>query len=132
MEVKLVRTSIEPNIKFFNGISFTEYEKLNTRWNEILSFVDKEIFKYVNDDSLCFENNIDLFPMRSRLTGNYYIDSVSYHKHLNPIGFQVMISARLTEILGNKEDDYLGLEVTIFTESETHPFKIWGIDSSSI
>ncbi|MCY6356252.1 hypothetical protein [Clostridium sp. ZS2-4] len=103
LEVRLVRTSIEPNIKFYDGISLTEYEKLNTRWNEILSIVKTEVSRYVNDASLCYDNTEELFPMRSKLTGNYYIDSVAYIKRTNPIGFQAMVSTRFTEILGTRK-----------------------------
>lgn len=133
METRLNRTSIiEPKIKFYDGICLSEYEKLAARWNDILSIVHKELFKYVNDDNLCFDDETALFPMRSRLTGNYYIDSVSYIKHINSFGFQVMVNARLTEVLGGKEEDYLGLEVTLFTKAENDTFEVWSIDSSSI
>lgn len=66
------------------------------------------------------------------LTGNYYIDSVSYIKHINPLGFQIMVNARLTEVLAEKEEAYLGLEVSLFTKAENDTFEVWSIDSSSI
>lgn len=132
MDIKLLKVPSEPDVKFYDGINLTEYEKLNSRWNEILSIVQIEISKYINDDSLCFDDKSDLFPSRCKLTGNYYIDSISYIKRLNPVGFQVKVSTRITEILDNKEEDYLGLEVTIFTKSEDDTFEVWGIDSSSI
>lgn len=132
MDIKLLKAPCDPDIKFYDGINLIEYEQLNSRWNEILSIVQTEVSKYINDDSLCYDDKSDLFPTRSKLSGNYYIDSISYIKRLNPIGFQVMVSTRLTEIWGNKEVYYLGLEVTIFTKSENDTFEVWGIDSSSI
>lgn len=132
MEIRLVRTSIEPVVKFYDGISLFEYRKLMEKRNEILSDVQKEIWKYINDDNLCFVDETELFPMRNRLSGNYYIDSVSYSKHVDPIGFQIIVSTRLTEKLGNSEEDYLGLEVTLFIKSERDAFEVWGIDSSCI
>lgn len=132
MEIRLVRTSIEPIIKFYDGISLAEYRKLNERWSEILLNVQKEIWKYINDDNLCFKDELELFPNRNKLSGDYYIDSVSYVKHVGPLGFKIIISARLTEKLGNSEEDYLGLEVTLFVKSEKDDFEVLGIDSSCI
>lgn len=132
MEIKLVRTSIEPVVKFYDGISLFEYRKLMEKWSEILSNVHKEIWKYINDDNLCFVDEPESFPMRNRLCGNYYIDSVSYSKHVDPVGFQIIVSTRFTEKLGNSEEDYLGLEVTLFIKSERDTFEVWGIDSSCI
>jgi hypothetical protein len=43
-----------------------------------------------------------------------------------------MVSTRLTEHLSDSEEDYLGLEVTLFTKSANVPFEVWGIDSFSI
>lgn len=132
MDIRLLKAPSEPDIKFYDGINLTEYAKLNSRWNEILSIVQTEVSKYINDDNLCYDDISGLFPTRSKLTGNYYIDSISYIKRLNPMGFQVMVSAKLTESLDNSEVDYLGLEVTIFAKSGNDTFEVWGIDSSSI
>lgn len=132
MEIRLVKASTEPVVKFYDGISLFEYRKLMEKWSEILSNIQKEIWKYINDDNLCFVDEPELFPMRNRLSGNYYIDSVSYSKHVEPIGFQIIVSTRLTEKLGNSEEDYLGLEVTLFTKFERDTFEVWGIDSSCI
>ncbi|MFD1739346.1 hypothetical protein ACFSCX_22960 [Bacillus salitolerans] len=133
MNLKLIESGIEPNIEFYDGISLKQYQDLSKRWNEILLIVHKEILNYVNDDNLCFDSGEDIFPLRSELTGNYYIDSISYIKHVNPIGIQIMIKTRLTKTLQNgKEDDYLELDVTLFTSFINHNFEVWGIDSSSI
>ena len=132
MKVKLKESDTVLNVKFYDGISLAEYEKITMRWNEILIIVHEEISNYINDDDLCFNDKSDSFPMRSKLTGNYYIDRVSYIKTVNPVGFRIMISTRFTEFFKDEENDYLGLEVTIFIKNENDDFEVWGIDSSDI
>ncbi|MFA9455140.1 hypothetical protein ACERJO_00015 [Halalkalibacter sp. AB-rgal2] len=133
MNLNLIESKIEPSIEFYGGFNLKQYQDLTKRWNEMLLLVHKELLNYINDNDLCFDSGEDVFPLRNKLTGNYYIDSVSYSKHVNPMGFQIMIKTRLTENLQNgKEDDYLGLDVTLFTLSINHHFEVWGIDSSSI
>jgi hypothetical protein len=58
-----------------------------------------------NDDG----EDSNSFPVRSKLTGNYYIDSVSYINHVNPIGIQMIIKTIFTEHLTTGDNDYLGL-----------------------
>ncbi|WP_144611160.1 MULTISPECIES: hypothetical protein [Bacillus cereus group] len=122
------------NITFYNGISLEQIKDIDKRWNEIFSIVHKEVFKYINDDNLCFDENenSELFPIRKKLTGNYYIDAISYSKQVSPIGIQIMITTRFTEHCLTGEDDYLGLDVTLFTKSKNDIFEVWGIDSYSI
>lgn len=134
MNLKLIENGIKPKIDFYDGICLEQYQHLANRWNEMLSIVHKEVLTYINDDNFCFDDveNLNSFPVRSKLTGNYYIESVTFIKRVNPMGFQIMIKTRLTEHLPTGEDDYLGLEVTLFTTSINETFKVWGIDSSSI
>lgn len=132
MDLKLTRNSTKINIKFYDGISLTQFQELTKRWDDILSIVQKELVQYVNDDNLCFNDTENSFPIRSRLTGSYYIDTVSYSNHVHPNGFQIMISTRLTEHSVEGETDYLGLEITLFTKSVNDIFEVWGIDSHSI
>ncbi|MGG3805213.1 hypothetical protein [Metabacillus fastidiosus] len=132
MNLKLIGNGIETEIACYEGIALTQYQELAKRWDEMLSIVHKEVFEYINDDDLCFADCENLFPTRSKLTGNYYIDSVSYINYVNPAGFQITISTRLTERLLTGEDDYLGLEVVLFAKSVNDTFEVWGIDSSSI
>ncbi|MDM5239176.1 hypothetical protein QUF83_24395 [Bacillus cereus] len=122
------------NITFYNGISLEQIKDIDKRWNEIFSIVHTEVFKYINDDNLCFDENenSELFPIRKKLTGNYYIDAISYSKQVSPIGIQIMITTRFTEHCLTGEDDYLGLDVTLFTKSKNDIFEVWGIDSYSI
>ncbi|WP_242215078.1 hypothetical protein [Bacillus cereus group sp. BfR-BA-01383] len=122
------------NIIFYNGISLEQIKDIDKRWNEICSIVNTEVFKYINDDNLCFDENenSELFPIRKKLTGNYYIDAISYSKQVSPIGIQIMITTRFTEHCLTGEDDYLGLDVTLFTKSKNDIFEVWGIDSYSI
>ncbi len=132
MKIEQIKKNVEPEIKFYDGICLTEFKKLLERWKEILSIVHQEIEKYVNDDDVCFHDHDNLFPVRSRITGHYYIDCVSYMKHVNPIGFRILVNIKLTEPTPDGEDDYLGLDVTLFTHFENDIFEVWGIDSSSI
>ncbi|MGG1149575.1 hypothetical protein [Bacillus wiedmannii] len=119
------------NITFYNGISLEQIKDIDKRWNEIFSIIHKEVFKYINDDNLCFDENenSELFPIRKKLTGNYYIDAISYSKQVSPIGIQIMITTRFTEHCLTGEDDYLGLDVTLFTKSKNDIFEVWGIDT---
>lgn len=132
MDLKLIENGNELRITFYNGICLNEYQDLAKRWNEMLSIVHQELLNYIHDDNLCFDGSEESFPVRSKLTGNYYINSVSYINHINPVGYQIMIETRLTEHIPTGEDDYLGLEVTLFTRSVNHNFEVWSIDSSSI
>jgi len=132
MKIKQTKKEVKPKIKFYDGVCESEYHKLSERWNEIICVVHDEIVKYVSDDKLCFSDQENLFPLRSRLTGNYYIDCVSYSKHVNPVGFQISVDLRLTEVMNDIEDDYLGLEVVLFIKSENDDFEIRGVNSSSI
>jgi hypothetical protein len=132
MDLQLIEKGNELRITSYNGISLNEYQDLAKRWNEMLSIVHHEVLNYINDDNLCFDDSEDSFPVRSKLTGNYYINSVSYINHVNPMGYQIRIETRLTEHIPTGEDDYLGLEVTLFTGSVNQNFEVWSIDSSSI
>lgn len=131
MILKLIKKE-EAKITFYDGISLIQYQDLDKRWTEMLSIVHKEVHNYINDDKLCFIDGEELFPMRSKLTGNYYIESVSYCKKVTPKGFIIMINTRFTEKLPSGEDDYLLLEVTLFTTSVCDNFEFWGINSFSI
>lgn len=132
MKVKLKELDTEPSIEFYDGISLDEYKKISIRWNEILITAHEEVSNYINDDNLCSNYESDSFPIRNKLTGNYYIDRVSYIKTVNPVGFRIVISTRFTEFFKDEENDYLGIEVTIFIKNENDTFEVWGIDSSSI
>ncbi|MFC3802578.1 hypothetical protein [Cohnella sp. GCM10012308] len=129
MNLNLIEKEIKSKIRFYDGIHLTEFEGLSKRWNEISTIIYQEIFNYINDDQLCSE---DSFPIRSKLSGNCYIDSISYIKSLNPQGVQIMFETRLTEYLPAGEEDYLGLEITIFANTIDGEFVVWGVDSSSI
>ncbi|MGG3889897.1 hypothetical protein [Metabacillus fastidiosus] len=91
MNLKLIGNGIETEIACYEGISLTQYQQLVKRLDEILSIVHKRVFEYINDDDLCFDDCENLFPAHSKLTGNYYIDSVSYINYVNPAGFQITI-----------------------------------------
>ncbi|KAB2495189.1 hypothetical protein [Priestia endophytica] len=131
VNLKLIECEQQPEITFYDGISLTQYQNLAQRWNGILSIVHREISTYVNDDRACYEE-IDDFPSRCILTGNYYINDVAYIARVNPTGFQIMIQTHLTGLEFGREDDYLGLEVTLYTKSLTDNFVVWGVDSSVI
>ncbi|MEH7351358.1 hypothetical protein [Gottfriedia acidiceleris] len=134
MNIKLIENDTKPIITFYDGISLTQYVDLSKRRKEVLAIVNKEVFKYITDDNLCFDDKdeAELFPLRRKLTGNYYIKAVSYSKRVSPIGFQIMVEVRSTEYSPTGEDDYLGLDVTLFTSSENDDLEVWGMDSYSI
>lgn len=127
LKIKLTRTFEKSNIKLFDGITLKECQKINSHWSEIMKIVHKKALEYINENT-----DESSFPIQSELTGNYYIDSVSYVKQVNPIGFQLTINLHFTELFNKMEEDYLGLGVILFTTSEINSFTILGIDSFSI
>lgn len=80
----------------------------------MLKVVDREIEEYLNNPLLYFDGNVEGFPHRSRLTGEYYVASESYIVHYDPVWFQISIMCHCLERVKagrDHEGDYLGLEV---------------------
>jgi hypothetical protein len=95
--------------------------------------VHQAVTEYINDDELCNDND-DMFPQRSLLTGRYYVSDVSYR--LEDAVLRGSVFTHFTEmfcagvVTSPEEQDYLGLEVH-FVIDGNHVVPM-GIDSSSI
>lgn len=114
---------LQPRIVFqteeLAGI-FQKHEK------DILTLVEKEITEYVNDDFLCNDEE-DMFPKRSRLTGEWYIRDIGFYDK-----DYLSICTSFLEIFQGTKMDYLGLEVHLVYDEKIDKFLCDGIDSESI
>ena len=118
-----------------------EYENLTERDYRLIiqaktqldEMVHQAVSEYINDDELCNDDD-DMFPQRSLLTGRYYVSEVSYR--LEDAVLRGSVLTYFTEIFcagvvtSPEELDYLGLEVH-FVIDGNHVVPM-GIDSSSI
>lgn len=114
---------LQPRMDFENA----ELEKLfYAHEAEIMALVEREITDYVNCDDCCNDDE-NMFPKRKCLTGEWYLEGVSFSEN----GRLGVDTAFLSEVTGAK-DDYLGLEVILFYDDDTQEFLVHGVDSSSI
>ncbi|POP43409.1 hypothetical protein CHU32_10040 [Superficieibacter electus] len=95
--------------------------------------VYQTVLDYLNEEALC-NADPDMFPCRSRLTGNYYIAEKCCVKQENR--FHGSVLTHFTElftggvIVAPIEQDYLALE--IYFSFQNGEVEITGIDSASI
>lgn len=86
----------------------------------------QEAFQYLNDAHLCNDEE-NMFPRKSRLTGEYYVAGVTFADKdycaikLNFLGRQ-----------GDVKDDYLGLEIVFVYDMEQGMFLVKGVNSECI
>ena len=130
--------SIDPN--------FGELEcaKILKDYESVIEVFCAAIQGYINDDSLTYELSEQGFPVRGRLTGEYYIASESYWVSYEPwferVGrsreYRFSIHAHCLEHKRSKiidDQDYLGLEVHFTWDCQIGQFFHHGdVDSSSI
>ena len=91
----------------------------------LLQISEDEILDYINNDDLCNDDE-EMFPKRSVLTGEWYIRSVSFEDDILSIE-----TALLGTDLGYP-DDYLGLELIFIYDDELKEFAFDGINSSAL
>lgn len=91
-----------------HGDAITEVERtaLISHHDSILQLVDKLVERYATDNS--YEDD---FPQQSRLTGEFYIGSESYHRLCGMKWIQICVEARCIGTRHVRTDDYLGLHV---------------------
>jgi hypothetical protein len=90
-----------------------------------LQIAADEILDYISNDDLCNDDE-DMFPRRSVLTGEWYIRSVTFEDNMLSIE-----TALLGTDLGYP-DDYLGLELIFMYDEELNEFAFDGINSSAL
>ena len=110
--------------------NYLQIIQAKTRLDEMIY---TSLLEYLNDEELC-NNEENMFPRYSRLTGNYYVSDEYYS--LKNDGVYGSIFTRFTEVIHlpnakSIEQDYLGLEVWFFIH-KCGKIEIYGIDSSSI
>jgi hypothetical protein len=117
-----------------DGVNDWDMNAIRYRRPEMLRAVHEEIEAYLNDPLLYFDGDEDGFPHRKELTGEYYIGDESYFAHTQPSWIQIKIEGRcIGRGVGNKPDDYLGLEVWLRCEPGTWSFSVYrNTDSSAI
>ena len=91
----------------------------------LLQISEDEILDYINNDDLCNDDE-EMFPKRSVLTGEWYIRSVSFEDDILSVE-----TALLGTDLGYP-DDYLGLELIFIYDDELKEFAFDGINSSAL
>lgn len=70
---------MKPRIDLNDGITQEEYHALAARWEEMLSLAEEILWKnYLNPQSEEIISELDSFPDIRYLTGNYYVERVSY------------------------------------------------------
>lgn len=108
----------------FDSVKAEEVYEANK--DSILQIVESEITDYINNDELCNDSD-NMFPQRSRLTGEWYIESIYFENEMLSIS-----SALLGLSWDLKPDDYLGLEIHLKYEQSDNQFIVYGVDSSCI
>lgn len=91
--------------------------------NDIMKTVESEITSYIDDEDLCNDME-DMFPRKSRLTGEWYVSEI----HFDSMEHLSVQTAFIGTDSGYK-DDYLGLEVHLYYDEKTTEFFVNGIDS---
>lgn len=91
----------------------------------IFAIVEAEILAYVTDDDLCNDDE-DMFPKRSVMSGEWYVQSVTSENEM------VWIETALLEDTPEYRGDYLGLCVSLRYDRQSGEFTVCGVDSASI
>lgn len=114
---------LRPKMDFGSNELEQLYDKRDV---ELLRTAYNEVLKYLNNDQLC-NNEKNMFPKKNRLTGEYYLESVSFMDYS-------FCSVRLNflERKDDKKDDYLRLEIIFSYDKEEDKFSVREINSESI
>jgi len=135
MQLRMIRLSVpNPNNLYpsYDNQLETRYDFASsdlkgiyeTNKDYLLKTTEKEIWNYISNDFLCNDSE-NMFPKRSLLTGEWYIESISFDEKV--LAIQTVL---LGTDLGYK-DDYLGLEVVFIYDKEQNIFCVDGVNSSS-
>ena len=113
---------LEPQFFFPDSESRALFENNKV---SLLQISEDEILDYINNDDLCNDDE-EMFPKRSVLTGEWYIRSVSFEDDILSVE-----TALFGTDLGYP-DDYLGLELIFIYDDELKEFAFDGINSSAL
>jgi hypothetical protein len=112
-------------------------ELFETRMVEVREFLQKEVEDFVNDPDQCFLNEDDGFPVKERLSGQYYLSDIRYQKVFcyERIQYQMWVMIRCLEnqwIANQTDFDYLGLEAILILSDDSEVLEFDGFNTSSI
>jgi hypothetical protein len=114
----------------------SDYHAIQQRRQQMLDIVHQEVEAYLNTPGLYGEAGDDMFPDRSRMSGEYYVSDESYTGHVGPVWIQVGITCHCLgkpSRPGQEDRDYLGLEVWLRCDPTDWSFIVFrNTDSSTI
>ena len=111
------------------------YEAIQAHRDEMLQRVHQEVEAYLNTPGLYYEGDEEGFPNRSQMTGEYYVGDEYYTTHSHPVWFQIGILCRCLQKPrheGQRDRDYLGLEVWLRCEPDVWSFTVFRNTDSSV
>jgi hypothetical protein len=118
------------------NVRLSAYHAIQQRREQLLDVVHQEVEAYLNTPGLYGEDGNDMFPNRSRMSGEYYVSDESYIGHVGPEWIQVGVMCHCLEKpsrAGQRDRDYLGLEVWLRCDPADWSFAVFrNTDSSSI
>ena len=115
-----------------------EFRQATAHHGEMLEVVQEAVQQYADDDERVFSEEQQLFPQRTRLTGEYYIGREDYSIYQGPVHppirpeerkhmLSVMVRCLEKQWIENQTDfDYLGLEVFFWWEPAEQKFQYVG------
>ena len=112
-----------PDVEIDEDGGQESYEAFKAHLEAVLERLHGKLEKEFNDPEIVFLDEAGGFPVKSELTGEYYIGDTSYYsdeKH-----HQLMIMFRCLEKTGREwagsppDHDYLGLEMCVYIDRET-------------
>ena len=122
----------ESNI-WMKDIRLADYHAIQKHRELMLKSVHNEVEDYLNTDGLYFEGDVDRFPNRSQMTGEYYVSDENYESLVGPVRYRISIMCHCLGRRVGEIDDYLGLEVWLACDPQTWMFEVFrNTDSSSI
>lgn len=118
---------LKPRMVFHN---LSMEELFQKHYDGIIKKIDYEITEYLNDEFLC-NDDIDMFPRRCEMTGEWYIADV-YFNELSYLSIMVHFLGFHPNSKRMPIDDYLGLDLLFFYNKIEDEFIFDGINSSCI
>ncbi len=101
------KEKLKPRIDYDDNFTIDECEKLP----KIKESMMKEMEDFLFEDYLADLEGED-FPNLRIMTGNYYVQCVSYNK-TNKGGYQIIVAIRMTSLEEGKEEDYFGIDFSL-------------------
>ncbi|ULH18198.1 hypothetical protein MF271_22270 (plasmid) [Deinococcus sp. KNUC1210] len=121
---RVVRTERPQHISGHDALSQEEQAFLASRWADVLECVQQAVREAVEDESASGELDNNFFPSRLRMTGEYYIESLS---SLSGEALSFMLHfLELPYFEGQVDFDYLGYDLSIKRSNGSLAYELWG------